>query len=113
MTDARRLFLIRLVHTLAWAVFAGAIIIIPFVLPGNRRLAIGLSLLVWIEVAVLAFNRLRCPLTDIAARYTDDRADNFDIFLPLWLARWNKWIFGLLFAAGQLMVWLTAPGTAS
>jgi hypothetical protein len=113
MTDARRLLLIRLFHTLAWAVFAGAIIAIPFVLPANRRLAIGLSLLVWVEVGVLALNRLRCPLTDIAARYTDNRADNFDIFLPLWLARWNKWIFGLLFAAGQLLVLLSADGTAS
>ncbi len=39
-----------------------------------------------VEVAVLAFNGMRCPLTDLAARYTDDRRDNFDIYLPLWLA---------------------------
>jgi hypothetical protein len=30
---------------------------------------------------------MRCPLTGIAARYTDDRRDNFDIYLPPWLAR--------------------------
>jgi len=51
---------------------------------------------------VLALNRWRCPLTGIAARYTDNRRDNFDIYLPLWLARYNKHIFGLLFAAGLL-----------
>jgi hypothetical protein len=45
---------------------------------------------------------MRCPLTDVAARYTDERADNFDIYLPLWLARYNKQIFGPLFAAGLL-----------
>lgn len=102
---ARRLFAIRLLHTLVWALFAGAIIALPFVLlAGRLRLAAWLSLLVWGEVAVLAVNRLRCPLTGVAARYTDNRADNFDIFLPLWLARWNKVIFGSLFAITQL--WL-------
>jgi hypothetical protein len=45
---------------------------------------------------------MRCPLTGVAARYTDDRRDNFDIYLPLWLARYNKLIFGSLFAAGLL-----------
>lgn len=45
-------------------------------------------------------NRFRCPLTDVAARYTGDRHDNFDIYLPLWLARYNKEIFGPLFAIG-------------
>ena len=43
---------------------------------------------------------MRCPMTAVAARYTTDRADNFDIYLPLWLARYNKHIFGGLFVAG-------------
>ena len=53
---------------------------------------------------VLVFNRWRCPLTDIAAQYTDDRRDNFDIYLPLWLARYNKHIFGWLFVLGLITV---------
>jgi hypothetical protein len=44
------------------------------------------------------------PLTDLAGRYTEDRRDNFDIYLPLWLARRNKTIFGTLFAIGELLV---------
>ena len=70
-----------------------------------------LSGVVLVECAVLAMNRGRCPLTDLAGRYTDYRADNFDIFLPLWLARHNKTIFGTLFVAGELFVltlWLTS-----
>jgi len=59
-------------------------------------------IIVTVEVAVLVWNRFKCPLTDVAARYTDDRRDNFDIYLPLWLARYNKHIFGSLFAAGVL-----------
>ncbi len=69
-------------------------------------------MLVWIEVAILAANRMRCPLTGIAARYTDDRSDNFDIFLPAWLARHNKLLFGVLFAAGELFLaasWARSP----
>jgi len=45
-------------------------------------------------------NRWRCPLTAVAARYTDDRRANFDMYLPEWLARYNKQIFGPLYALG-------------
>jgi hypothetical protein len=105
---ARRLRAIKLLHTFVWVVFAGAIVAIPVTIVADRlRFALWLSLLVWGEVAVLALNRLRCPLTGVAARYTKDRADNFDIFLPLWLARWNKVVFGSLFALTQLwLAWL-------
>ena len=52
---------------------------------------------------VLGVNAWRCPLTGVAARYTDQRQDNFDIFLPVWLARYNKEIFGTLFVLGLLV----------
>ncbi len=105
---ARLLRRIRLAHTAAWAMCAGAIVAIPIAtMAGHLRWATGLSVLVWIEVAILAANRMRCPLTGIAARYTENRADNFDIYLPLWLARHNKLLFGGLFAAGELVL-LTA-----
>lgn len=118
MTNARRLLLVRLLHTLAWTAFAGAIVaILPAILAGRQQMAIWLSLLVWVEVAVLALNGLRCPLTAVAARYIDDRAPNFDIFLPRWLAQWNKAIFGSLFAVTQILLcWpmlFNAPETAS
>jgi hypothetical protein len=45
-------------------------------------------------VLVLIANGGRCPLTTLAARYTMDRRDNFNIYLPEWLARHNKLIFG-------------------
>jgi hypothetical protein len=61
-----------------------------------------LTAVVMVEVAVLAANRLRCPLTAVAARFTDDRRANFDIYLPLWLATWNKQIFSALFVGGLL-----------
>ncbi len=96
---------IKLLHTVIWLFFAGCIVAIP--LAGVRcqfRWAAGLTGLVLVECAVLAVNRGRCPLTDLAARYTEERTDNFDIYLPLWLARRNKSIFGTLFAFGVLFV---------
>ena len=97
--DPARLRAIKVVHTVAWAVFAGAILAIaPAVLANRRGLTAKLIALVSVECVVLALNGMRCPLTDVAARYTDDRRDNFDIYLPLWLARHNKTIFGALFA---------------
>ena len=75
------------------------------------RLAAGLSALVLVESVVLAMNHFRCPLTDLAARYTEERAANFDIYLPEWLARHNQGIFGALFIAGGLFTlwrWLAA-----
>ena len=108
LAEARRaLLLIRILHTIAWAVFATSILAIPIATAlGGLRSAIWLSLLVWLEVAILAANRMSCPLTGVAARYTEDRSDNFDIFLPEWLARYNKLIFGSLFAIGEVyLVW--------
>lgn len=100
---------VKIVHTLAWAFFAGCIVAIPFATyAGNFFAAFVLIGIVLVEVAILVVNGWRCPLTDVAARYTDDRADNFDIYLPLLLARYNKLIFGWLFAgalAYTLLEW--------
>lgn len=94
---------IKLLHTAVWAFFAGSILAIPIAArSGHWSLTIVLIALVTVECLVLAFNRMRCPLTAVAARYTDDRRANFDIYLPLWLARYNKHIFGTLFAGGLL-----------
>ena len=107
-----RLRVIRLAHTVVWAGFAACTAAIPVLtLQGRFRLAALLALIVLGEVVVLAINRWRCPLTPIAARYTDDRRANFDIYLPEWLARYNKEIFGPLYLAGVVFLavrWLGA-----
>ena len=101
LSPAGTLRLVRLLHTLVWAVFAASILAIPALAWTGRWVATSaLIALVSVECLVLIANRMRCPLTDFAARYTEDRRDNFDIYLPLWLARYNKVVFGSLFAAG-------------
>jgi hypothetical protein len=82
---------IKVLHTLAWALFAGCILAMPVASSlGNHRLAAWLAVAVCFEIAVLLANRWACPLTAIAAHYTEDRRANFDIYLPEWLARYNK-----------------------
>ena len=62
---------------------------------------------------MLALNRWRCPLTAVAARYTAQRRDNFDIYLPNWLAAHNKVIFGILYVAGCAFAFLRWEQAAS
>lgn len=95
---------VKALHTAVWAFFAGCIVLIPL-LAWHRQFAASLILIALVtgEVLVLVGHRLRCPLTNVAARYTEDRRDNFDIYLPEWLAKHNKVIFGSAFVAGILL----------
>jgi hypothetical protein len=103
MRAATSLRFVKAVHTAAWALFAGCILALPVAAwAGRFGLALGLTAVVLLEVLTLALNGMRCPLTAVAARYTDDRRANFDIYLPLWLARYNKQVFGALFIGGLL-----------
>jgi hypothetical protein len=103
MTPEASLRTIKILHTLVWAFFVACIIAIPVLgLLRYYHLALGVVGVVLVEVLILIVNGLRCPLTGVAAKYTEDRRDNFDIYLPLWVARHNKLIFGLLFLGGTL-----------
>lgn len=94
---------VKSLHTLVWAVFAGCIVAIPVTtMLGHLQASAWLIGVVLVEVVVLVLNGMRCPLTDVAARYTSDRRANFDIHLPLWLAQHNKTIFGALYMVGVL-----------
>lgn len=104
--EDRPLVAIKALHTLVWALFAGCVLAIPVLACRDRLgVAAGLCGVVFIEVLVLLFNGWRCPLTDIAARHTSDRRANFDIYLPEWLARHNKALFGSLYVAGLILLW--------
>lgn len=97
------LYAIKLLHTVVWVFFASCICAIPLVSwLGFHLTALALIAVVALEVAVLALNKMSCPLTLLAARYTNDRRANFDIFLPEWLAKHNKLVFGLLYGIGMV-----------
>ena len=103
MSPQAALRAIKIGHTIAWALFAGCILTTPvYAWRGKFGTAFMLIAIVLVEVLIIVANHWRCPLTNVAARYTDERQDNFDIYLPLWLARYNKQIFGGLFVVGIL-----------
>ena len=88
MKASTALFTVKLVHTAVWLFFVACIVAIPLAAQMRRfEWAVAMSAAVLLETLVLLVNRWSCPLTGIAARYTEARRANFDIFLPLWLAR--------------------------
>jgi hypothetical protein len=99
----RLLFAIKLLHTVVWVFFVACIVAVPLA-AGLHRFALSALFAgcVLLECLVLALNRCRCPLTDVARRIAPDDAPNFDIFLPAWVAKHNKQIFGPVFVLGSL-----------
>lgn len=102
----RKLFVIKLIHTLIWALF---VLVIGYTLYAGIADEIGMGValaigLVVMEGVVLLLNNGSCPLTPIAARYTDKSDDSFDIFLPNWLAKNNQIIFGSIWLLSVALV---------
>lgn len=93
-----------------WAIVAGCIIgLYPLVLFDRLDWFVWLHVVIGAEIVALAIFRWKCPLTYLAERYTDRREPNFDIFLPMWLARWNKEVFTLILVGAwiaALVRWL-------
>ena len=48
-----------------------------------------------LECLVLLVFKSSCPLTIIARNYSSSTKDNFDIYLPNWLAKYNKLIYSV------------------
>lgn len=102
MTDASKLFYIKLLHTLIWVAFN--VIIFYFVYSVivndiNRWTWICLALIGAETITLVIFNTI-CPVTLVARRYSASTQDNFDIFLPNWLARHNKLIYTIIVLIG-------------
>lgn len=99
------LFCIKTVHTIIWAFY---VLVIGYIIYAGiidkidvyLFTAIGLVLL---EGILLLFNRWRCPLTILGDNYSDSHEVGFDIFLPKWLAKHNKFIFSTIFAIGLII----------
>ena len=89
---------IKVIHTLIWGLFASCIFAIYVTTwHASFRFSALLIGIVFLEVMVLGVNGWTCPLTRIAARFTSDRQDNFDIYLPEWIAHHNKRVFGIIY----------------
>ena len=94
-----KLVAIKTLHTIIWLFYNVVIFYLLYAVIVDK-----IDLWVWIciglvimEGLVLLIFKWFCPLTIIARRYSDSTKDNFDIFLPNWLAKHNKLIYTSLF----------------
>jgi hypothetical protein len=97
---------IKIIHTLIWAIMVAAVLYILYCgLTKQFNLLLWISIgLIFLEGLALLLNRWVCPVTSIAKRYTTDRADNFDIYLPIFLTKYTKTVFSILFIIGLFIV---------
>ena len=103
MRPVLTLRVVKAVHTAAWAFFVACIFAIPlFAWRQEFGRVLAASGFLGIEIGILALNSMRCPLTAVAARFTQDRRDNFDIYLPESIAKYNKQIFGSILVAAWI-----------
>lgn len=106
MNQANKLLGIKLIHTIIWVFF---VFVIFYVLYSGITNAItsftwiGIGLIIGEGLVLLAF-KMFCPLTLIARKYSNSERENFDIFLPNWLAKHNKLIFTSIFMVGVALV---------
>jgi hypothetical protein len=99
MTIQSKLILIKTLHTLVWLFFNVVLFYMAYAVVVNKIdkfIWMGIGLIVLEGIVLLIFNKM-CPLTIIARKYSDSTKDNFDIYLPNWLAKWNKLIYTTLF----------------
>jgi len=86
---------IKIIHTIIWIFISSIFFYMVYALIVNKIdkfvwIGIGLFSL---EIIVPLIFKMSCPLTLIARKYSNSTKDNFDIYLPNWLAKWNKLIY--------------------
>jgi len=97
----KTLVLIKIIHTLIWVFFNVVIGYLLYAVIFDKIdiwVWIGLGL-IFIEGLVLLIFKMKCPLTIVARKYSDSTKDNFDIYLPNRLARYNKEIYTTILMA--------------
>jgi hypothetical protein len=95
MNDKQKLVTIKLIHTGIWVFFNVVIFYLLYAVLINKIdkwIWIGLFLIFLEGVVLLIFKNI-CPVTLVARKYSSSDRDNFDIYLPEWLARYNKQIY--------------------
>jgi hypothetical protein len=100
------LILIKIIHTAIWLFFNVVIFYLLYAVIRNR-----IDKWVWICIALVAAEGLvllifkkSCPVTLIDRKYSTSTKDNFDIYLPNWLAKFNKQIYTTIFLVALLIL---------
>ncbi len=95
MRKETSLRLIKTIHTIIWVFFNVVIFYMLYAVITNKLdiwLWIGFGLVALEGLTLLVF-KFFCPLTLMARKYSTSQTDNFDIYLPNWLAKYTKRIY--------------------
>jgi hypothetical protein len=90
---------IKFLHTLIWLFFNAVLFYMVYAVVVNRIdkfVWMGIALVLLEGLVLLLFKKM-CPLTIIARKYSGSAKANFDIYLPNWLAKYNKLIYTIFF----------------
>lgn len=106
MSDARRLAMVRAIHTAIYLVMSAATFLLVYAGVTGRDgvwLWIALGLLI-IETVVFVGNGFACPLSAVARRYGATTGYAFDTFLPERVTRHTFNFFGTLMVVGLVLL---------
>lgn len=97
---------VKLLHTAIWLFFNVVIFYFLYtVITDNINLWTWVCLgLVGAEGIVLLIFKSICPVTLLARKYSDSTRHNFDIYLPEWLAKYNKLIYTSIMGIGVIFL---------
>ncbi|MGE0772819.1 MAG: hypothetical protein AB7K37_13975 [Cyclobacteriaceae bacterium] len=98
MTELTKLFWVKILHTLIWVYFNLVLIYLFFAGITDRIdgwVWFGIGSFAAEGMVLLIFKNV-CPLTLWARNYSNSSRDNFDIFIPNWIAKHNKAIYTIL-----------------
>ena len=106
MNQEGKLLVVKSIHTIIWIFFNVVIFYLLYAVIINKIdiwvwICVGLVLM---EGLVLLIFKMFCPLTVIARKYSDSSKDNFDIFLPNWMAKYNKLIYTSIYGISILIL---------
>ncbi|HMS34060.1 MAG TPA: hypothetical protein PKC91_08235 [Ignavibacteria bacterium] len=99
MSNNQKLIIIKVNHTLIWILFNVVLFYLAYSVIINKidfTVYAGMCV-IFIEGIVLMLFGSKCPLTVLARKYSDSANPNFDIYLPAWLAEYNKQIYTTFF----------------
>ncbi len=105
MESKTKLTLIKSIHTLIW-IFFNVVIFYMLYAAIARKFDLWLWIgygFVFLEGLILLTFKSHCPLNLLARQYTNSTKDNFDIYLPSWLAKYTKLIYTTIFAIALII----------
>ena len=98
LNGRQKLILIKGLHTVIWVFFNIVIFYLLWAVISNRIdrwVWTCLGIILGEGLLLLLFKNI-CPVTLMAKKFSSSDEANFDIYLPNWLAKYNKTIYTII-----------------